>query len=259
MASAPPSTIPTAANSSNNRLVIYYPVTALVTLFANILQNPQDPRARSDLRLMTSVIDFLGTVKQEEDAENAAMSHTPIQRMLGICVEFRRISQLVLDKAEKETTMRRKRKNEELQPPHRQEQQQHDDSPRGVRFQDTSASPMSTDPPPTATTQNAPEGLSPPDAFNPDMTSHLYSDLPTFRASAAPPPPMPWLADLSAPQQTTATTSAASPFPLSPLTSAHLQQQQPFVPQDLWQMPMSFEWDWADATANMAWGDCSGL
>ncbi len=24
--------------------------------------------------------------------------------------------------------------------------------------------------------------------------------------------------------------------------------QQPFVPQDLWQMPMTFEWDWADMT-----------
>lgn len=22
--------------------------------------------------------------------------------------------------------------------------------------------------------------------------------------------------------------------------------QQPFVPQDLWQMPMTLEWDWAD-------------
>lgn len=25
--------------------------------------------------------------------------------------------------------------------------------------------------------------------------------------------------------------------------------QQPFVPQDLWQMPMTLEWDWADLTA----------
>jgi hypothetical protein len=25
--------------------------------------------------------------------------------------------------------------------------------------------------------------------------------------------------------------------------------QQPFVPQDLWQMPMTLEWDWADMTS----------
>jgi len=24
--------------------------------------------------------------------------------------------------------------------------------------------------------------------------------------------------------------------------------QHPFVPQDLWQMPMTLEWDWADMT-----------
>jgi hypothetical protein len=26
--------------------------------------------------------------------------------------------------------------------------------------------------------------------------------------------------------------------------------QQPFVPQDLWQMPMTIEWDWADMSTN---------
>jgi hypothetical protein len=25
--------------------------------------------------------------------------------------------------------------------------------------------------------------------------------------------------------------------------------QHPFVPQDLWQMPMTLEWDWADMTS----------
>jgi hypothetical protein len=33
----------------------------------------------------------------------------------------------------------------------------------------------------------------------------------------------------------------ASPLNLDPF-------QQPFVPQDLWQMPMTLEWDWADMT-----------
>jgi len=43
----------------SNRLILYFPVSALVTLFANILQNPQDARARSDLKLMSSVVSFL--------------------------------------------------------------------------------------------------------------------------------------------------------------------------------------------------------
>lgn len=30
--------------------------------------------------------------------------------------------------------------------------------------------------------------------------------------------------------------------------------QHPFVPQDLWQMPMTLEWDWADMTAGALGG-----
>ncbi|KAK3065863.1 hypothetical protein LTS18_002300, partial [Coniosporium uncinatum] len=40
-------------------LILYYPVSSLVTLFANILQNPQDGRARADLKLMNLVVNFL--------------------------------------------------------------------------------------------------------------------------------------------------------------------------------------------------------
>lgn len=46
-------------------LVVYYPVSALVTLFANILQNPQDPHARPDLRLMYVVVDRLTILGQD--------------------------------------------------------------------------------------------------------------------------------------------------------------------------------------------------
>jgi len=38
--------------------------------------------------------------------------------------------------------------------------------------------------------------------------------------------------------------------------------QQPFVPQDLWQMPMTLEWDWADmlnTNTNLGFDDMSGL
>ena len=38
--------------------------------------------------------------------------------------------------------------------------------------------------------------------------------------------------------------------------------QQPFVPQDLWQMPMTLEWDWADVlntSANLTFDDMAGF
>ena len=79
-----------------------------MTLFGNILQNPQDPRARSDVRLMNLVVGFLSMLGTEE--ENGG-----VKRMLGVCSEFERIAKVVLDKSEKDTSSRRKRKTQEDQ------------------------------------------------------------------------------------------------------------------------------------------------
>jgi hypothetical protein len=85
---------------------LYYPVSALVTLFANILQNPQDSRARSDLKLMTHVVTFLSQLCAGDE-------NSSVRRMLSVCSEFERIAKIVLDKADKETHSRRKRKQQE--------------------------------------------------------------------------------------------------------------------------------------------------
>jgi hypothetical protein len=92
-----------AANLLRQRLVLYYPVSALVTLFANILQNPQDARARSDIKLMNVVVNFLSALVPDD-------SNGSVMRMLSVCTEFERIAKVVLDKAEKEALSKRKRK-----------------------------------------------------------------------------------------------------------------------------------------------------
>ncbi|KAG5978009.1 hypothetical protein E4U55_006420 [Claviceps digitariae] len=84
-------------------LILYFPVSALMTLFSNILQNPLDPRAKSDTRLMDLVVTFLSMLGQE--AEQGG-----VHRMLAICSEFCRISKVVIERAEKEQSSRRKRK-----------------------------------------------------------------------------------------------------------------------------------------------------
>ncbi|KAK5125457.1 hypothetical protein LTR85_000566 [Meristemomyces frigidus] len=78
-------------------LILYYPVSALVTLFANILQNPQDARARSDLKLMSSVVSFLTMLERDVTESNGN-----VRRMLSVCAEFERIAKVVLDKAERD-------------------------------------------------------------------------------------------------------------------------------------------------------------
>jgi hypothetical protein len=84
-------------------MVIYFPVTALVTLFANILQNPQDTRSRSDLKLMNLVVNFLSMLSGDE-------RNGSVKRMLHVCAEFERIAKIALDKADRENASRRKRK-----------------------------------------------------------------------------------------------------------------------------------------------------
>lgn len=87
-------------------LILYFSVSALVTLFGNALQNPVDPRARSDTRLMSLVVTFLSMLGQEAESGG-------VHRMLGVCSEFERIAKVVIDKAEKEQSNRRKRKNQD--------------------------------------------------------------------------------------------------------------------------------------------------
>lgn len=90
-------------------LILYYPVSALVTLFANILQNPQDGRARSDLKLMNHVIDFLSLLCADEQNRS-------VRRMLNVSTEFERIAKIVLDKTDKESRSRRKKRSAEKDP-----------------------------------------------------------------------------------------------------------------------------------------------
>jgi hypothetical protein len=89
-----------------SRLILYYPVSALVTLFANILQNPTDSRARTDLKLMNHVVTFLSGLCSNDQ-------NSSVKRMLNVCSEFERIAKIVLDKTEKEAHSRRKRKQHE--------------------------------------------------------------------------------------------------------------------------------------------------
>ncbi|KAI1325347.1 N-terminal binuclear Zn cluster-containing protein [Xylariaceae sp. FL0255] len=83
-------------------MALYYPVSALVTLFGNILQNPNDPRARSDTRLMSLVVTFMCTLGQEAETGG-------VHRMLGMCAEFERIAKVVIDKAGKDASRKRRK------------------------------------------------------------------------------------------------------------------------------------------------------
>ena len=196
---------------------------------------------------MNQVVSFLSLLPVTEE-------HGGVKRMLGICSEFERIAKFVLEKGEKESHSRRKRKSNK----------------------DQVGSPSLT-PRQTPQSQNAPRHPlptpKPTDAnffttnFANDFTSHNFN--PSLSSFSSPlsngdlsipanfnPSPGDF-SNLISPSQAVSPnfdlSSMQHPFSSdgSPLLNAG-SFQQPFVPQDLWQMPMTLEWDWADMTSDMA-------
>ena len=88
--------------------------------------------------------------------------------------------------------------------------------------------------------------------------------LPTSTASSAATPNF----DFSTPQSTTHPPSnpASTINPVQPIPGGAVDPMEmgntfthPFIPQDLWQMPMTLEWDWADMTASSGYGSFEGV
>ena len=228
------------------RMILYYPVSALVTLFANILQNPQDARARSDIRLMNQVVNFLSLLTGDEETGG-------VKRMLGVCSEFERISRVVLDRADKESQSRRKRKPAN-----------DDEGPLPLQVLERRPLPRTPEPNTAVITPKSPftptySGDMATSSFNPSLTGSSLSNFPSPQNSSNDIPPMP---DYMA---------GPGDFPnmMTPIPDfSDMQQyndplnmssfQQPFVPQDLWQMPMTLEWDWADISANNGYPPLEG-
>lgn len=289
-----------------HRLILYYPVSALVTLFANILQNPQDARARGDLRLMSSVCSFLTML--ERDATEPSGN---VRRMLSVCSEFERIAKVVLDKAERELRGRGKRKAAEKE--REREKRDSNSITQGlddgktleqiqVETQAAYRRPVQT--PSLRQSLEGSVGNSPaswgstPGGSGPEYRSpnngatnggyqqqqqrnqHQSHSHTNSGQWTQPGFSIPNDAPAAFQQQEFSTTSqpsqpsfsipndgfdpASTGFTSDPLTSFDMSGsgafnpsqtmsgngassfQQPFVPQDLWQMPMTLEWDWAE-------------
>ncbi|KIV85314.1 hypothetical protein PV11_01019 [Exophiala sideris] len=216
-------------------LILYFPVSALVTLFANILQNPQDTRARADIKLMDLVVNFLSNVAHDEGTGS-------LNRMLTVCAEFARIARVVIDKAEKEGSKRKRRLvpeevlrvNQSAMAQAQAEIRQRASGSR--RSSGAGGSPRASPKmPSTKTVPVTPANIQPqtngahPNTtfFNMPNLDNEYVDM--FNQPGYSP-------DMGSQHMPNST--------MSPLNTASFQQ--PFVPQDLWQMPMTFEWDWAD-------------
>lgn len=180
--------------------------------------------------------------------------------MLGVCSEFERIARVVLEKADRDTTTRRKRKeHDEVLPS------------------------LSVSRPPIARPLHASETTTPPQfqaGGYGDVNPSPYSTGADVQGGV-PAQDLNWMSDAGFHEIATdfehlSNAAAAAngggggaggiPFPdmsrylsgADPHSPINPQSfQQPFVPPDLWQMPMTLEWDWADLTGG-GMGDGTG-
>ncbi|KAF2020461.1 hypothetical protein BU24DRAFT_403570 [Aaosphaeria arxii CBS 175.79] len=230
-------------------MVIYFPVTALVTLFANILQNPSDTRSRSDLKLMNLVVNFLSMLSSDE-------RNGSVKRMLSVCSEFERIAKIVLDKADRDHASRRKRK---------QGDSEQDAEIEATANEILTPAYRAAQSPPQTNNPSTPGQVPNADAFNPDF--HGFNEpfpfSPNFtHASLNDNNPM---AQFGSPSMAAQLLQQHGGIPigtsggggdttmggmnsLNSLAMGNFEQNFNNVPHDIWRMPMTLEWDWADMT-----------
>lgn len=201
---------------------------------------------------MNVVVNFLSTLVSDE-------SNGSIKRMLGLCGEFERIAKVVLDKAERESHARKKRKTAP---------DESDQSHREANEDQNATSPRSQ-------TQQAPSTSGP---FSPSMFANNAATLANHAKQFGNDPSIPSNTGLpnGLPSNVHSMPSLGQEFPdmLSPDQFGNVpfsdqgsydaspnigSFRQPFVPQDLWQMPMTIEWDWADMSTNFPAFESGGV
>ena len=209
-------------------LVLYYPVSSLITLFANILQNPQDARARADLKLIGVVVSFLSRIIIEERTQS-------MRTMYTVTKEFERIANVVLNRAEREMNSRQKRKQE-----HESDKFVDDSQSRQPDALNTSRKRAVT----TAQTTSAASSKTVSNGASDDSPLEPANSFAEESSSSA----FPGMSGLAHNTDLDDAALRESLTGLDPtlLSTENASFQQPFVPQDLWSMPMTFEWDWAE-------------
>ena len=220
---------------------------------------------------MNQVVNFLSLLAVTEEQGG-------VKRMLHVCAEFERIARVVLERSDKEAN-RRKRKSSRppaetegttnQQIPQQQQQQQQQQQPQQVpqkRSASNAATPRSNEnvaPSPnvfspgfTGELNNGNSGFTPNlQGFSPSLSSMNipleYSNNNNLDFQNFPgmtngmgglgfdPGDMSQFTVDGSNDNNNAAGAGASPLNMGSF-------QQPFVPQALWQMPMTLEWDWAD-------------
>ena len=190
---------------------------------------------------MNQVVNFLSLLAVTEEQSG-------IKRMLGVCAEFERIARVVLEKGDKESRSRRKRRSSKIN--------DDDSAPNTQQVPQKRTAPQTLQP----TSAPTPQTIYTP-GFNGDLNHQTFN--PNLQSFS------PNFSDINLPVDFSNTDFPNMTSPSDGMNgyqgiNLNGQQyngdsfnmgsfQQPFVPQDLWQMPMTLEWDMAQL------GDVNGF
>lgn len=208
---------------------------------------------------MNVVVTFLATLGHEAETGG-------VHRILGVCSEFERIAKVVIEKTEKEHSSRRKRKNND----------QSSSTKTAVSNSNNNAGSPSFNPNPTVQTPRPPTASSATPQASHTTSGHLspglrdsrsppagYSQMPQSMSQSPSPgmAPKGWTGDFTADgadgtdyasfadlagYSGMAALNAMPPGGLSSPGFAPGVFQQPMLPQDLFSLPMTLDWDWAE-------------
>jgi hypothetical protein len=201
-----------------------------------------DPRARSDTKLMSLVVTFLSTLGQEAETGG-------VHRMLGVCAEFERIAKVVIDKMEKDGS-KRKRKTQEPPKPI---------NPGTTTQTTTTPRPASSQATPTPHyNSSVSQGQGSPGMRNGQTNGSYHSPMNTANSGDGQAPrdgQNAWPQDYPSTGPTYDTpdfnnfhdlTGFGQPIASPPMVNPATTGFQPLLPQDLWSLPMTLDWDWAE-------------
>ncbi len=219
---------------------------------------------------MNQVCNFLSLLAVTEEQGG-------VKRMLGVCQEFERIARVVLERGDKKGHKRRGSKmnaenpNSNVQTSDPTQQRQAQAQTQARHGQKRAGPPLS----PESNNAPTPQNVFSPSAFN-DLTNG-QSFNPSMSGFSPSLSNMNLPLDFGNSPGGTAdfqNMMASSPNGMSganfdptqyspeglPADGLNLGAfQQPFVPQDLWQMPMTLEWDWSAAMQGPAGLDANAM
>lgn len=82
-----------------DRTIVFYPMSAVVTIFCNILWDPLHPRAQADLDLLNAAPDLIRTIRRRRMTENEMLHLRVADDFLA---ELARLARSAIAKAHQE-------------------------------------------------------------------------------------------------------------------------------------------------------------